>query len=476
MPPVTTHEQTNASEEEPIDAIPLRHVPFARTRPQPSTQTQAQATVIVKSEPQPFPQYQFGPRMTKSRAKGLINFKPVKQPKGTVFNVSDDSDSLPESPVAKTSTSRPAQADHASLNTLADAATEMNTQSIPPSITERLQTASVGFMLRKSVDEAIATSNEVLGLRSASCAPTISMIHSQPSMAAQTPKKGSSSLKHCVSAALAAMDRMIKREPECDPAPAQPPVTTTYTPTFTRNIPFEINFMNSPCFTSVSVPSSTIEPTLFNHASTSKTPPVETTPVETIHKPTHVQAMPKTGLVEPIQKPTPVETTTTSPLPSPNQPTTTPSTPTEPIPLPQTVSIQELDFVLGLSPTNPSLTPFEHNEDPSDPQNTPVTQTPPPSPHSTQPFMPSPNQPTSPLHSGTHDYYEGAHSAHHSPVHSSPHMGQEREEVDTGASLRKKVPRRKRMTRMETRSSKRRREDSERLETEKRAPRRRRRT
>ncbi|XP_024995361.1 formin-like protein 3 [Cynara cardunculus var. scolymus] len=273
------------------------------------------------------------------------------------------------------------------------------------------------------------------------------------------------------------MDRMIRREPECNPTPAQPPVTTTYAPTFFRNMPIKFNFMNSPHFTTIPVSSSTVEPTLFNHASTSHTAPVETTPVETVPNTAPVETVPKTAPVETSPKPTHVETTTTNPLPSPIQPTTTPSTPTEPvIPLPQTVSIQELDFVLGLSPTNPSLTPFEHNEDPFDPQNTPVTQTPPPSPHSTQPFMPSPNQPTSPLHSGTYDYYEGVHSAHHSPEHSSPHLEQEREEVDTGASLRKRMPRKKRMSRIETRSSKRRKEDSERSEAEERGSRRRKRS
>ncbi|XP_024995872.1 mucin-7-like [Cynara cardunculus var. scolymus] len=371
MPPVNTNDQSSESEEEPIDAIPLRQVPFSKSTPQSPPQIRTQPQRVVKTEPQPQPQpqpqYQVGPRITRSRAKGLTNFKSVKQKKGTVINLSDESDSPPERPVAQTSASRPTQEDSTSLNTLVDATTQMNTQSIPPSITERLQTglritrpltmdllssfpvypqASVGFMLRKSVDEAIAASNEVLGLRTTTCAPAIAMIQTQPSMAAQAPKKGNSSLKHSVSAALAAMDRIIRREPECDPSPIQPPVTTTHTPTITRDIPIEFNFMDSPYFTSIPISSSTVEPTIFDHTTTTQT----------------------------VSRPPPVETVTTSPIPSPIQPITTPSTPTEPIiHLPPTVSIQELDFVLGLSPTNPSLASFEHNEHPSDPQNTPVT-------------------------------------------------------------------------------------------------------
>ncbi|XP_024995914.1 mucin-2-like [Cynara cardunculus var. scolymus] len=377
MPLVINNGQSSESEEEPIDAIPLRQVPFAKSRPQPSTQTQA--TVIVKSEPQPPPQYQFGPRMTRSRAKGLTNFKPIKQKKGTMINLSDDSDSPSKMQGVQGSTSRPTQEDSASLNAMADAATQVSTQSIPSTITERLQTglritrpltmdllssfpvypqASVGFMLRKTVDEAMAASNDVLGIRTATCAPAIAMIRTQPSMAAQAPKKGNSSLKHSVSDALAAMDRMIREEPECDPSPIQPPVTTIHAPTITRDIPIEFNFMDSPHFTSIPISSTTVEPTILDHPTTT----------QTVSKTAHV------------------ETVTTSPISSPIQPTTTPSTPTEPIiPLPPTVSIQELDFFLGLSPTNPSLTSFEHNEDPYDPQNTHVTQTPPPSPHPTPP-------------------------------------------------------------------------------------------
>ncbi|XP_024958883.1 mucin-2-like [Cynara cardunculus var. scolymus] len=315
--------------------------------------------------------------MTRSRAKGLTNFKPIKQKKGIVISLSDDSDSPPERHVAQGSTSKPIQEDSTPLNTLADAATQ-----------------------------------------------------------------------HSVSAALATMVRMIRREPECDPSPAQPPVTTIHAPTITRDTPIEFNFMDSPHFTFIPISSTTVEPTIIDHPATTKT----------------------------VSRPSPVETTTTSPIPSPIKPINTPSTPTEPvIPLLPTVSIQELDFVLGLSPTNPSLTLFEHNEHPSNPQNTPVTQTPPPSPHFTQPFIPSPNQPTSPIHSGTHDYYEGAHFAHHSPEHSSPHVEQEREEVDTRASLRKKVARKRRMSKVETRCLKRRIEGSERPEAEERASRRRKR-
>ncbi|XP_024963957.1 flocculation protein FLO11-like [Cynara cardunculus var. scolymus] len=281
--------------------------------------------------------------MTRSRAKGLINFKPIKQKKGTVIEVSDDSDSPSTRHGVQNSSSRPTQEDSTFLNMMADATTQMSTQSIPSNITERLQTglkvsgpltrdllssfpvypqASVGFMLRRSVDEAIAASKEVLGIRSATCAPSIAMIRTQPFMAAQASKKGNSSLKHSVSAALAAMDRMIRRESECNPAPAQPPVTTTHAPAFFRNMPIEFNFMNSPHFTTIPVSSSTVEPILYNHGSTSQTmpkpTPVETTPVETAR-------------VETSPKPTHLETTTTSPLPSPNQPTTTPSTPTEPV-------------------------------------------------------------------------------------------------------------------------------------------------
>ncbi|XP_024964982.1 proteoglycan 4-like [Cynara cardunculus var. scolymus] len=477
MPAVHTHEQTSVSEEEPIEAIPVRQVPFAKPTPAPFTKPQTQASVMVKPEPQTIPQYQSGPRMTRSRAKDLINFKPVKQPEGTVFDISDGSDLLPESPEAQTNTPEASQADNTSLTMLAEATTKMNKQSMPSTFTERLQEglkvsvpltrdllsgfpvypqASVGF-IKRSVDEAIAASNEALGLRSERCTPTMSMVHSQSSMDVQTPKKGSSSLKQYVDAALAAMDKAIRREPECTTAPVQPTVPTTHAHPFFRNKPTEFNFLNPSHFTNIPISSSNIEPTLLKHASTSRT-----APVGTVYKPTPVREMPNTSTIEP----TPV-TTTTSPLPSPNHPTTTPSTPTEPIPLPETVSIQELDFVLGLSPSNPSLTPFEHNEDPSDPQNTPVTQTPPPSTHSTQP---NPNLPPSPVHSRTHNYYEGA------PVHGSPKMENERDEVDTGASLKRKMPRRKRVTRMETRCTKRRREESDRSEEDDRAPRRRKRT
>ncbi|XP_024972668.1 zinc finger BED domain-containing protein RICESLEEPER 2-like [Cynara cardunculus var. scolymus] len=79
--------------------------------------------------------------MTRSRAKGLTIFKPFKEKKGTVIALSDDSDSPIKRLADQASENRSTKVDFTYLNTLADAATQMITPSIPPSITERLQTA-----------------------------------------------------------------------------------------------------------------------------------------------------------------------------------------------------------------------------------------------------------------------------------------------------------------------------------------------